>query len=274
MTIHQLRIVRTLLVGLSLATAANAQNLVSVSGAQLNATGTMNGTTVTIRYGISAPGSVTGTVGFFRINLSGGCAIANDLASQTTLASPEGWSGNIVPGIEINWFGVPASQVRGGQTLGGFSITANGLIGRCPFQLQPIVDTTLLGIADPEADADLEAYYSQTQAALAALSVSGTTIGPVPAPPVFDRIGSLRSLLTEIDETYSLGWITNRGIQNSFTAKLRTALNALERGNIATATNVLGAFIHEVEAQAGKHLSPQAVVLLKVNTQYLIDRIQ
>jgi hypothetical protein len=56
--------------------------------------------------------------------------------------------------------------------------------------------------------------------------------------------------------------------------KLNTALAALTRGNNKTAANVLNALLNEVDAQAGKQISADAVSLLKFNSQYLISKIQ
>ena len=49
---------------------------------------------------------------------------------------------------------------------------------------------------------------------------------------------------------------------------------ALARGQSRTAANVLNALINEVDAQAGKQISPEAAALLKINVQYLINKIQ
>jgi hypothetical protein len=44
--------------------------------------------------------------------------------------------------------------------------------------------------------------------------------------------------------------------------KLNAALAALQAGNNNEAANQLNAFLNEVSAQSGKHLSPEAVALL------------
>jgi len=48
--------------------------------------------------------------------------------------------------------------------------------------------------------------------------------------------------------------IAHSGTANSLTSKLENALNALERGNINAFTNILNAFINNVEAQSGKKI--------------------
>lgn len=52
-----------------------------------------------------------------------------------------------------------------------------------------------------------------------------------------------------------------------------SAANSLTRGNTTAAKNQLNAFINEVNAQAGKALTPDAVALLKFDAQYLISKL-
>ncbi len=82
-----------------------------------------------------------------------------------------------------------------------------------------------------------------------------------------------------------LGWVSTKGGQGiirSLDAKLDNAKRAIERSNILTAKNILGAFLNEVEAQGcstykdcnkGKHLKPEAYSLLKYNVEYLLGKL-
>lgn len=45
-----------------------------------------------------------------------------------------------------------------------------------------------------------------------------------------------------------------------FTAKLAAAQSAINAGNLKTAINILSAFIHEVQAQSGKHILASCTV--------------
>ena len=83
-------------------------------------------------------------------------------------------------------------------------------------------------------------------------------------------------------EAFSLGWIKNKGIENSLDVKLDNAKKKLEQGNNIATKNILNAFINEVEAQgcavyencpSGKHLTPEAYGLLKYNVQYLLNKL-
>jgi len=63
------------------------------------------------------------------------------------------------------------------------------------------------------------------------------------------------SLITEVNEFLGLGCIDNAGIANSLASKMAAVKNAIANGQIQTAINILSAFITEVQAQAGKHIS-------------------
>ena len=104
-------------------------------------------------------------------------------------------------------------------------------------------------------------------------TVKGKTIGPGKIPEIFEPLPFLDNLVSLKEQAYSLGWIDNKGILNSLDQKLEAAKKNIEKGKVDTAKNILGAFINEVEAQKGKHLSSEAYALLKFNAQYLIENL-
>lgn len=70
------------------------------------------------------------------------------------------------------------------------------------------------------------------------------------------------------------GHIDNVGVARSLHAKLYAAGAALERGNAGTTVNVLGAFVKELDAQAGKHIDAQASEHLAMHAEMVIEAIQ
>jgi hypothetical protein len=75
---------------------------------------------------------------------------------------------------------------------------------------------------------------------------------------------------------YDIGWIYGpgaQGIVNSLDAKLEAAQRAHDRGQRHTAVNILNAFVHEVEAQTGKHITEEAAVILIRGAQYITNRL-
>ena len=82
------------------------------------------------------------------------------------------------------------------------------------------------------------------------------SIAFVPDPVTFE------STAQDIADGLAADEIDNSGIANALLAKLEAAMEATERGQPATAIEILEAFAHEVEAQAGQHLSPDMADLL------------
>lgn len=68
----------------------------------------------------------------------------------------------------------------------------------------------------------------------------------------------LEALLARVEAFLADGSITNAGIAHSLRQKLEGVRAALERGNSKAARNKLRAFVHQVEAQSGKKISPEA----------------
>jgi hypothetical protein len=106
------------------------------------------------------------------------------------------------------------------------------------------------------------------------INVRGLTIGPTAPPLMFSPLAAIDTLLSYKHQALSLGWITNQGIANSLDSKLDNAKSKLTAGDTTAAKNMLNAFVNEVEAQNGKHLSSEAYALLKFNAEYLIQRLE
>jgi hypothetical protein len=82
--------------------------------------------------------------------------------------------------------------------------------------------------------------------------------------------GSLSSLVGEL---LAAGLIDNAGIANSLTSKSSAAASQIAQGNTTAAENQLNAFINELDAQVGKHLTKQAYDLLKAAALFAISSL-
>jgi len=80
-------------------------------------------------------------------------------------------------------------------------------------------------------------------------------------------------LIASVEYMCEQGWIKGHGICNSLLSKLNNAKAAIGRGRCNAATNLLRAFIHEVQAQRGKAISEEAAHVLKANAQYVIEHL-
>lgn len=250
-----------------------AQTATSVSGATLRASGQFAAGAVSVAYTVAGPSQTTAAVGRVRVPLDPGLCATSDFAC-VTVASPSGWIGGAKVGEGADWVGTPDVAVRAGSSEIGFGLGATGLLGFCPYTMSPFPDVSNLGIDPPTLEGDFPAYFAQVQSKVAALSVNGTTVCPVPTPVTFNAAQLLATIVSDKERAIQLGWVKDQGIGISLDAKLNAANASLARGDNKTAVNQLNALLNEVSAQAGKQLSPEAVALLQFNTQYLISKIQ
>ena len=82
--------------------------------------------------------------------------------------------------------------------------------------------------------------------------------------------GTLSSLVGEL---LAAGLMDKAGIANSLTSKATAAASQTAQGNTTAAKNQLNAFLNEVDAQVGKHLTQQAYDLLKAAALFYIGRL-
>jgi hypothetical protein len=66
----------------------------------------------------------------------------------------------------------------------------------------------------------------------------------------------------------------NSGILNSLLQKLDNAQKSLNKGQTNAAINKLNAFINEVQAQSGKHITTEAAALLVADAQWVIAHLK
>jgi hypothetical protein len=125
----------------------------------------------------------------------------------------------------------------------------------------------LIGSMTVTTDANCEASFSFTLPAVASgQSITATATSPRNQTSEFSNCvatlttpqAQIQQLIQDVDSLASQG-VLNQGQANSLTAKLRAALQQLERGNTKAAGGQLRAFINQVEAlvRSGKLSSMQ-----------------
>lgn len=163
-----------------------------------------------------------------------------------------------------------------GDTIKDLVMTTYGLSAIRNFKAQPTYiakeeDIFKMGVSKEEF---LPSPWKYLDAFYVSIAWKGKTIGPTAPSADFKPIEFLNYVIDLKHQTSSLGWITNKGIEQSLDAKLENAKKKLEQGNNTAAKNILEAFINEVEAQKDKHLTSEAYALMKYNVQYLMEKIQ
>jgi hypothetical protein len=143
----------------------------------------------------------------------------------------------------------PIPPVTGGEAVAEpDNLTASG---------EPV--TATVGIADPiGADSADQAQHS-----------------PVSEPPeIVATAGTFEGTLDDIRYMLVLDLIDSKGMAKVLSSKITAASNAAAGGDKTTAEGFLKAFIKEVNAQTGKHISGAAPQLLLTDANRLLDQLQ
>ena len=86
-------------------------------------------------------------------------------------------------------------------------------------------------------------------------------------------MSTIASLHHCVAHALEMGHITNAGVANSLMAKIYAAQAALDRGQPATAANILGALINEVQAQAGVHIDAMHADHMVMHAQMILGML-
>ena len=90
----------------------------------------------------------------------------------------------------------------------------------------------------------------------------------------FVKDATIASMITDLNAFYADGQIDNAGVYKSLLYYLKTAQKALNKGQTGAAINVLNAFINEVIAQSGKHVTSEAAAILIADARWVINWIR
>lgn len=101
-------------------------------------------------------------------------------------------------------------------------------------------------------------------------------VTPIRAPEAMTDPGAaLNEILLDLGEACDLDWVGRPpGVCNSLQVKLDAAASSLAQGDTTSATGQLQAFVNELDAQRGQHVSENAYWLLKVNVEYVLEKLQ
>ena len=110
---------------------------------------------------------------------------------------------------------------------------------------------------------------------LAVLALSLVAFRPAAAAEM-DMCGeaTIQSLHDCVMHAYEMGHIDNAGVAASLEAKINAAQAAVDRGQLAVAVNQLNAFIHEVQAQAGRHIEAEHAAHMIMHAEQVITALQ
>ena len=90
----------------------------------------------------------------------------------------------------------------------------------------------------------------------------------------FSVTATVSSLMDGVTRFYNEGKIDNSGVYNSLMQKLQAIQASMDRkGKQNSTANVLQAFINEVTAQSGKHITTEAAALLIADAQWVLAHL-
>ncbi|MEW6410153.1 MAG: hypothetical protein AB1488_08620 [Nitrospirota bacterium] len=154
------------------------------------------------------------------------------------------------PGYALD--GIYKIQVIG-MKLGTYSLSVS-LEQRDPHSRELI---SLEGVSDYGSTSSFEITFNNTP---------GQPLGVI-------RTATINSTKIDVETSYRVGWITNKGIMQSLLAKLDAAEQSIARGQKKTAANQLNAFINEVKAQSTVHIKPECSEMLIEDAEYILGHL-
>lgn len=277
-----------------------AQQSSPLSGLTIQATVTSSGSLFTYSYTIANPLANNASISDLEIDISKGTgtidlstdglqngqdfmtgisqAVLKDPRTPAmvpvALDGPPGWLETVSVDGTASWIAKSDGvSIFVGGSVGGYNLTSPGLPAIRRLTASADYDIETLPIEPPKDPGDLSRYNKDLSAVLKNFSSSGLTVGPSAPPANFKSLEFLQTIRSYKEQALNLGWIDNHGIANSLDVKINAAMAALQSGDNGTARNILDALTHEVDAQSGKHLTAEAVALLKFNTLFLMSKI-
>ena len=224
------------------------------------------------RYTVENGARSTAGIGKLAIDISSPVGVAR-AGDPIGLSAPQpGWRATVGADATVHWEATQdASFVLPTHTLAGFSIASHDPPALRRFTLSPHVDPDRVPVMSPGDDpGDVDRYNQDVARYVESQTVEGVTLAPT-APVTATPDAVLANLTSQVVHARSLGWISNDGITGSLRTKLEAARAAFSRRQVEMARNILSALRTEMAAQSGKSLTTEAVALVDVNIQYVLQ---
>lgn len=163
-----------------------------------------------------------------------------------------------------------ASLILPDQAMDGFVLTSPGLPGIRSATINPEIDYDSLPVEFDDPD--------KMSALLDSLTFRTSSVGPTAPPAAPIPLDFLDYLIELVNDSGNIGWIRVGGVRQSLLAKLDDVRRKVLAGQPTPATNVLKAFLNEVQATSclgftcpgNKPLTSEAYALLFFNGNFLL----
>lgn len=90
----------------------------------------------------------------------------------------------------------------------------------------------------------------------------------------FEVIVTLEGLLATVEYFCDNGLITQHGVCNALTVKVHNAIRAMNRCQLHVAENMLNAFLNQLRAQRGQHVTEEGYEILYIDTIYVLEHLE
>ena len=226
----------------------------------------------TYRYTVENGARSTAGIGKLVIDISLPMGVGRAGDPVGVSAPQPGWRAIVGTDATARWEAIQnASLVLPNHTLAGFAIASHGPPALGRFTFSPHIDPDRAPVMSPGDDpGDVDRYNQDLARYVASQSVDGVTLTPA-APVTATPDAELTNLTNQVVRARALGWISNEAIARSLRAKLESARGALSRRQFEMAQNILSGLRTDVAAQSGKSLTTEAVALVDVNIQYVLQ---
>jgi hypothetical protein len=245
----------------------------SLVGARLHASAEIDSRGAFI-YRYTVENGARSTAGIWRLAIDLSLPMGASRAGEPVgLSAPQpGWRATAGTDATAHWEAIrDTSWVLPKHTLGGFSITSHDPPALKRFTLGPHIDPDRAPIMPPGDDpGDGDRYNQDLARYVESQDIEGVTLAPA-APLTVTPDAVLANLVNQVVQARSLAWISEDSITRSLRDKLEAARAALSRRQFETARNILSALRNEVAGQSGKSLTTEAVGLLDLSIQYVLQ---
>lgn len=84
---------------------------------------------------------------------------------------------------------------------------------------------------------------------------------------------TVNSLIRLVQNSFDSSSIDDEGVRTALLSKLSAARTKIETGQTKTAENLLKAFLNQVSAQSGKHITPEVADILIKSAEYILSQL-
>ena len=239
---------------------------------------TLNGDTYSYSYTVHSGSGNTGNIWIFHIDIKqpqGGMKLSMDGADEPSImAEPTvpvklSRPGNWYPGLDyLSTAGWGGSLLSPGQSLTGLQMRSPGLPGIREFRIVP-------RLAPAPMESNIMAVVKATRKKA---SFFAKTIGPT-APPVdsegaFNSMALLKKIDGYVNESVSLGWLTDAALADALRAKLAAAVQFMEADDGTQAKAKLIEFITLLDNSTASQRTSEVYGLLYYNAKYVRDYLK